>query len=283
MFFVDKFSEGDADAQVEAMRKYFKLTDLKEADVIFCGSIDKMNKAKTAKLETGRPLAVYCWDYYLWAHNGKHHNTANSWSAYAQFLKFADIIFVPSSGQQRRLKELLGLDSVIVHSGFPTYDLPISDDGFILDPLRYYKDDPCWDWAEKAAKILNIPIVHSEHGYSQEEFRKLVATCSFMTSCVTEASTGGLTLMEGLWLGKPSLVSNSPYMGAKDYLGEMGYYFQYDSFEDLLVKMSEMWSNRINYREIAQKYIKKNFTYDLMAKKMYESIYSFIEANRTKV
>jgi len=272
MLFVEKFSEGDKDAQLLAIRKYFDLTDLRLADVIFCASIDKMNKAMAAKLESGKPLAVYCWDYYLWAHYGKHHNTANSWKAYAQFLKQANIIFVPSSAQQKRLKELLNLDSVIIHTGFPTYDLPVTDGGFILDPVRFYHADPAWDWAVKAAEILNIPIIHSEHQYSQEEFRKLVASCTFMTSCVTEASTGGLSLMEGLYLGKPSLVSDSPYMGAKDYLGEFGIYFKHDSFADLVEKMKNLWENRINYRELPKKYIAKNFSYDQMAKKMHDEI-----------
>lgn len=283
LYFVEKFSEGDTDAQLVAMRKVFNLTDLKNADFIYCGSVNKMNQAKGARLDSGKPLATYCWDYYLWAHNGKHHNTANSWIAYAEFLKFCDVIFVPSEAQQLRLKELLNLDSIVCHTGFPTYELPVSDGNFILDPLRYYKADPCWDWAEKAASELNIPIIHTEHGYSQEEFRKLVASCTFMTSCVTEASTGGLTLMEGLWLGKPSLVSNSPYMGAKDYLGPMGYYFQYDNYEDLKKQMLWLWQDRVSYRQVAQKYIKKNFTYDLMAKKLYESLYSYLKEHRIKM
>lgn len=280
LFFVDKFSEGDTDAQVEAMRKFFTFTDLKNAEFIYCGSVNKMDKAKGARAHTGLPLATYCWDYYLWAHNGKHHNTANSWPVYAEFLKAADVVFVPSSAQQLRLKELLGIESIVVHTGFPTYDLPTSDQGFILDPLRYYKADPAWDWAERAAADLKIPIVHTEHGYNQEEFRNLVATCTFMTSCVTEASTGGLTLMEGLWLGKPSLVSDSAYMGARDYLGEMGFYFKNNSYEDLKNQMAQIWLNRPNFRQVGRKYINHNFTYELMAKKLYESLYSYQQTHR---
>lgn len=270
MYFVEKFSEGDADAQVEAMRKYFTLTELKEADVIYCGSVEKMNIAISAHRSTGKPIVNYCWDYYLWAHKGKH--SGFNWVQYAEFMKQCTLVIVPSHAQQLRLKELLGIDSVVVRTGIKVYDDPVTDAGFILDPLRYYPEENR-DWAEKAAAILNIPIVHSEHGYTHEEFRKLVASCTFMTSCVREASTGALTLIEGLYLGKPSLVSNSPYQGAKDYVGDLGYYFQYDNFDDLVAQMRLLWENkpRIERRK-AKKYVRDNFSYDLMAKNLYDTI-----------
>lgn len=270
MYFVDKFSEGDSDAQVVAMRKYFEFTDVLDCDVIYCASIEKMNIATSAHNTTGKPLITYCWDYYLWAHTGKH--SGWNWVQYAQFMKECDLVIVPSSTQQLRLKELLDIDSVVVKTGVTVYDDMITDKGFILDPLRYYPEENR-DWAVKAAELLEIPLIHSEHGYSHEEFRELVASCTFMTSCVREASTGSLALIEGLYHGKPALVSNSPYQGAKDYIGEFGYYFQYDNFDDLVAKMKEMWENKPKIeRKKAKKYIKENFSYDVMAKNLYEQI-----------
>lgn len=263
LHFVERFSEGDTDAQIKAMRKYFTFSPLKECDIIYCASIVQMNQAMVAKANSGKPLIVYCWDYYKWAHDGVQNY---DWKRYADFMRQADAIIVPSKGQQRRLKELLDLDSHVVLSGFPTYDIPITDGGFILDPLRYYPEENR-DWAERAANELNIPIIHSEHRYDREEFEKLVASCTFLTSCVREASTGGLSLMEGLYLGKPSLISDSPYMGATDYLGEYGTTFQYDNFEDLKNKMKEMFDKRETLStDKTRKHIDEKMTYDTMAK-----------------
>lgn len=267
MYFVEKFSEGDKDQQLEAMRDYFTLTELKDAEVIFCASVVSMERAILAKQETRKPLAIYCWDYYLFAHDGRH--TGWDWKRYAIMMKEADIIFVPSSAQQLRLKELLGLDSVVVKTGILTYKHKVTDAGFVLDPLRYYPYEQA-KWVERAGEELGIPVIHSEHQYNQEEFRKLVASCTFMTCAVPEASTGSLTISEGLWLGKPSLVSNSPYQGAKDYLGDWGYYFQWDDYEDLKRMMLNLWNTRPKL--IAREYMKKELSFNKMAKGLYEGI-----------
>lgn len=274
MYFVEKFSEGDTDLQLEAMRKVFEMTDLASADFIYCASISVMTQAQQAQRNSGKPLVVYCWDYYLWAHQGKHES--HNWGKYREFLLEAKLVIVPSAAQALRLKELLGIDAEVVKSGIPTYSHETSDGGFILDPLRYYPEENR-DWAVLAANRLGIPIIHSEHQYGTEEFRKLVASCTFMTSCYREASTGALTLMEGLWLGKPSLVSDSPYQGARDYVGPYGTYFRHDDFEDLVSKMKEMWEWRsffdiMNTRE----YMRKEFTYDAMAKNLHEAIHRHI-------
>lgn len=271
IYFVEKFSEGDTDRQIEGMKKYFTFTNLKGADVIYCASISVMKEATAAKVESGKPLVVYCWDYYKWAHEGKHES--HNWGKYRDFLRQANLVIVPSKAQQLRLKELLNLDSVVVKSGIPVYEHEVTDGNFILDPLRYYPDENA-KWAEKAAEILGIPIIHSEHGYSEVEFRKLVASCTFMTSCVREASTGGLTLMEGLWLGKLSLVSDSPYMGAKDYLGAYGTYFKHEDFNDLVRNMKEMWEYRVSYKKTRhiRKYMRDEFSYESMAHNLHESI-----------
>jgi len=276
LHFVENFSEGDTDEQLVSMRNYFKfVSDPVQCDVIFCASIVKMNEALAAVSNSHKPLAVYCWDYYKWAHDGTAKNF--NWKKYAEFLKRADLIIVPSEGQKLRLKELLNLDSVVVKTGIKTYDAEPKDEGFILDPVRYYPEENR-DWAEKAAHELGIPIIHSEHQFTLEEFRKLVTTCTFMTCAYREASTGGLTLMEGLWHGKPSLVSNSPYMGARSYLGDLGNYFQYDDFEDLKKKMKEMWDSRKKVDiKVAREYMEKEFTFDVMAKNLCEAMTKLVK------
>lgn len=276
---VDLASEGDIDLQIEAMKKYFDFTSSARADIIYCATINVFMQAERLKAYTKKILATYCWDYYLWAHKGQHHNW--NWRAYGQFLKACDIVFVPSNAQALRLKELLDIDAVVVHTGIKHWDLKTSDGGYILDPLRYYHQDPNWDWAEKAAKELNIPFNHSEHAYSEDDFKALVANCTFMTSCVREASTGALTLMEGLYLDKSSLVSDSPYMGAKDYLGGYGWYFKHDDYNDLVAKMKWLWDTRPKMVPgQGKEFIEDNFSFELMAKKLYENLHRLVAANR---
>jgi len=239
LHFIENFSEGDTDRQLVAMKEVFEFTGPEEADVFYLASIFRLQEAMSLRAQYHKPIVVYCWDYYLWKHNSDA-----LWQKYATFMKnHASLILVPSEAQRLRLKELLDIDSVVVKTGIPLYEAEVSDGNFILDPVRYYPEENQF-WAEDAAKELGIPIVHSEHQFSKEEFEKLVATCTFLTCAYREASTGGLSLMEGLYLGKPALVSNSPYMGARDYLGDNGHYFQYDDFGDLKKQMWKLWTTR---------------------------------------
>lgn len=264
---IDKKSEGDTDLQLEAVRKLARLTDINDADVIFCGSIDTAVKAMYLKDETKKPLAVYCWDYYTWAHAGQHPGSWD-WKQYAELLKAADLVIVPSTAQQLLLQELLNLDSVVVRSGVRQRNVDVQRKKFILDPVRYYPD-PNRTWAEEAAKELKVKIIHSEHGYSAEEFEKLVATCMFMTCAYREASTGGLTLAEGLLLGKPSLVSDSPYMGAADYLGDYGFYFQADNFQHLKEQMQYLWAMTPKVKVSPE--FRSGLSFDRMAQELCQS------------
>lgn len=268
LHFVENFSEGDTDRQLLAMQKIFEFVPAEQADVFYLASIFKLQEARRLKSSYYKPIVVYCWDYYLWKHQSDF-----TWKQYADFLKEVDLILVPSRGQQLRLKELLGLESVVVHTGIPIYDCPVTDGNFILDPVRYYPEENQL-WAEKAAEELGIPIIHSEHQYNQEEFQKLVASCTFLTCAYREASTGGLSLMEGLYLGKPALVSDSPYMGARDYLGEYGTYFKYDDFEDLKAKMLTLWETRPKLK--AEQYV-KSFNYERMGEQICAAIKNLLK------
>ncbi len=262
LHFIENFSEGDTDRQLLAMKEVFEFTGPADADVFYLASIFKLNEAMTLKAQFKKPVVVYCWDYYLWNH-GK-----GQWPTYAAFLRHADLILVPSRAQQLRLKELLELDSVVVKTGIPVYEEEVSDGNFILDPVRYYPEEN-EKWAEQAAAELGIPLIHSEHQYTAEQFQRLVASCTFLTCAYREASTGGLSLMEGLNLGKPSLVSNSPYMGAVDYLGDKGYYFQYNDFEDLKKQMKFLWETR---PKVDGKKHMEEFSYQNMAKNLCEAM-----------
>lgn len=233
-------------------------------DLIFNMSAFEFEKAEAvSKKYSHIPVVNYVWDYYKFAHDGRHWY---NWKPYAEFLKKSKLIIVPSSSQQLRLKELLGLDSVVVKTGHKMFEAEIKDGGFVLDHMRWYPE-PNEKWIITACDTQLIPVHHTEHKAERKDFEKLVASCRFLACGYVEASTGGLTILEGLWLGKPTLLSNSPYQGGKDYLGDWATYFQWDDYNDCKKKVKEMFENppKIDIQK-ARKYILDNFTYEIMAK-----------------
>lgn len=277
LHFIENFSEGDRDGQLEAMGKAFDLVSPEECDVLYCASVAKVRSALSLKRSfPDKLLVTYCWDYYKWVHDGQ--NDQFAWREYREFLKMCDLVLVPSDGQKLRLKELLGIDSVVCECSVNFYEHDTKDGNYVLDPVRDYPEENL-GWVEKACSELNIPYIHTEHGYTEEEFRKLVSECTFMTCAYREASTGGLTLMEGLYNGKMSLVSNSPYMGASNYIGDLGYYFQYDDFQDLKRKIWFLWENRKTVpRDIARKHC-SYFTHDAFISRIKKNILCVLNKN----
>ena len=212
-------------------------------------------------------LVNYCWDYYPWIANPGPDHRAN-YPAYANFLAISAEVWTPNTGTSKRLEEISQVKSVVLPFSIPVYNVFSSDQRFVLDPVRDYPDANL-GWVEKACAELNIPYVHSNHQYDVEAFRKLVGECSIITCAYTEASTGGLTLIEGLWNGKPSLVSDSPFMGGTEYLKHWGHYFDYKSYEDMKTKLKDLWDNppSINITD-ARKYIKANFSDEALYERM---------------
>lgn len=236
-------------------------------DLIFNMSAFQYEKAEAiSKKFPNVQIINYVWDYYKFAHEGRHWF---NWKPYAEFLKKSKLIIVPSSAQQLRLKELLNLDSVVVKTGHNMFTIEYpSDTGFVLDHMRWYPEEN-EKWIVNACKELGIPVIHTEHKLQSKEFENTVGACRFLACGYREASTGGLTILEGLWNGKPTLLSNSPYQGGRDYLGDWATYFQYDDFEDCKKKVKEMFENppKIDI-EKARKYITENFSYEIMAENL---------------
>jgi hypothetical protein len=221
------------------------------------------------------PLVNYVWDYYKFAHDGKHWF---DWKSYADFLKKSDKIIVPSYSQKLRLKELLGLDSVVVKAGHRMFDAEINDKRFVLDNMRWYPEKN-ERWIVDACDDLCISVIHPDHNFPSELFSKTVASCTFLACGYLEASTGGLTILEGLWLGKPTLLSDSPYQGGKDYLGDWAVYFKHDDFNDCKKKLKEMFYNtpKIDIDK-ARKYIIDNFSYEVMTNNL-EKVFNDVKSS----
>jgi hypothetical protein len=96
--------------------------------------------------------------------------------------------------------------------------------------MRKYPD-PNKDAVRDACKELGIPCVESATSLPWPKFQKTVAGARLLVSAYYEASTGGLTLLEGYRLGKPVLLSGSPRNGASEYFGDRAYYFEWNSNE----------------------------------------------------
>jgi hypothetical protein len=111
-----------------------------------------------------------------------------------------------------------------------------ADGGYIFHPVRKYKD-PQLGWLEKFSEIHNIPVIRPEHRLSKEEYEETVLNASLVVTEYTEASTGGLTLLEAFARGKKILFCDSEYMGANDYFPKKIEKFREGSFEDFSNKI----------------------------------------------
>ena len=131
-------------------------------------------------------------------------------------------------------------------------------------------------WPRRACRELDIPLKESGHRLSEEEFQRTVAHCTFLCTEYEEASTGGLTLLEGFRLGKPVVVSDSKYMGARDYLGDEAIYFNNDSYEDFKETIKNTWENPPTLSLDLCREITDQYTLDKMVDEMCINLNSLV-------
>lgn len=205
------------------------------------------------------PMVNYNWDIYEWAYKDAGWRNRYSLDIYEQLLRRSKFIACPSMSVVHRNKDFFNIpeeQSVIVKSfarQITVDKASIRDDRFVYMPLRQIPDRNK-GWFEKACDELKIPYKISGHSLSEQQYADTLASCSFIVCPWYEASTGGLSLIEGLCMGKPVLFSDSKYMGANDYMGEYGITFKHDSFEDFKAKIKDMWENPKTL-DISQEYI----------------------------
>ena len=192
------------------------------------------------------PIVSYVLDFYktVWTAPNPH---GYDWNLYKHYINKAVDVWCLSNEVLKRLEEE-GIEkekcSVIkIWARFFDYQGPIVDKRYILKSIRPYVADKNYGWLERACKELDIPLRSPNHKLSEQEYQKLTAECSFMCCDYHETSTGGLGLLEGYNLGKVSVVSDSPYEGVKDYLGDRAIYFDDNSYEDFKRVIKETWEN----------------------------------------
>ena len=214
-----------------------------DCDFIICAS-----HSQIAKLEYFHsiypeiPIINYNWDLYGWVFD---HPRGYDWHKYGEYLKKSTEIWCPSEEVVMRSEEFFGVGNKceIIHTFARFFDADTKDGRYVLQPMRAYTKDKNYGFLRRATQELQIPLVETNHRLNEEEFQKTISECSFMCTEYHEASTGGLTLLEGYRIGKPVVISDSLYMGARDYFGDKAIYFKDGDYESIKRVIKEVWDN----------------------------------------
>jgi glycosyltransferase involved in cell wall biosynthesis len=213
---------------------------------------------------------MYVWDLYPWT----------QYTQSRDGLREYDEIWVPSNEVLLRLVEFYNVDlnkcKVIKAYAeiFEAEEDQIKNNKFAYHPVRKYKD-PNIGFTDTGSLATDITMVRSEHKLTYEEYKEQVLSCSFLVTEYHEASTGGLTLLEGYYHGKDVLLSDSKYQGGKDYFQDRAFYFKDGDIDDFIEKYKFLYERSFNYKlsdyELAERkqFIKDNYTIDVMAKNIY--------------
>jgi len=210
---------------------------------------------------------MYVWDCYPWTEYFHRYGD----------VKLFDEIWVPSREVIIRLNEAYSIPESkckVIKTYAEFFDITeesIVDDRFVYHFSRPYRD-PNYLITDKACEELNINLFRGNHHLSIDEYRKKILSCSFLVTEYMEASTGGLTLLEGYYHGKNVLVSDSIYMGARDYFGDRAYYFKDGDFEDFKRMIDYLWNLEYEPDLEERREWCKQYTIDAMAKRIVDRL-----------
>lgn len=268
--------EGEGAVLAEELRQFGIECQLEldeSCNFIFCGSIwkaDDVNKER--KRFPNTPVIHYNWDLYpfqIVEREDYKRPNPGIWIPYLEDLKSCRDIWVPSACTIDRTREFVKRGATVIKSSVRVWNAShVYNGNYIVDVMRKYPDFNEHE-ASISCKVLGLPIVETRNNLSWEEFKAVIAGSKFLVSAQYEASTGGLTLIEGLWHGKPSLISNSPRHGGVDYLGPWASYFQWDNpilFREALKKMYYN-TPQIDIGRVRE-WITENYSERAMAKRM---------------
>ena len=210
---------------------------------------------------------MYVWDCYPWTKYFTEH----------EWVSNCDEIWAPSNEVILRLNEAykIPIDKCRVVKCYAELfedDLGIEYNGkFIYHPVRKYNDDN-FGMLNKICDELKIPLSRNNHTLDYNTYKKTVLTCSFLVTEYMEASTGGLTLIEGYYHGKNILVSDSIYQGAKDYFGDRAYYFKQGDYDDFKSKVKMLYEKNEGVDLEERREWCKQYTIDAMVDRIINSL-----------
>lgn len=196
------------------------------------------------------PVCEYSWDLYdnqvEGGLNSPDPASRDFWERHIERLKRCAKILVPSNWCKKPVWKRTRVSTSTVLSGVRLFHEAELESQYVFDPIRPLDKDV--GIAKRLCDNHGIPCVHGKTSLGRPEYRKTVANCRFMVTTATQASTGGLSLLEGYALGKPVLLTNSPTSGIIDYFGKEGerpgvYYYQWDNHDNLLHKLKHLWHN----------------------------------------
>lgn len=188
----------------------------------------------------GVPVIQYCWDLYPFKLETEHEES-DRWREYLADLRSAAEVWVPSRSVVDRVRQYADREAAVVKCSCPSWEPPdgrVWDGGYALNVIRPYPGDPGAGHFREACERAGVSYAEvGEHGRSWDDFRRLVAGASVLVSPAREASTGGLTLLEGYRLGKPVLLPDSPLHGGRDYFEDAANYYRWGDVDDLSGKL----------------------------------------------
>lgn len=250
-----------------------------EPDVIISMGVTIMEETFEAiKRWPNVPLYCYNWDCYEWVWTNPRSGEYD-YARYGELLSKAIEVWVPSECTADRTHHWWGLTNTrVILSACPYWDYDnVRDDGYALCCLREIPDR-YWGRFERVCKDLGIPYKMTMHEQTYEDYQDAIAGCRFLVSDLYELSTGGLSLMEGYYLGKPCLLSDSRWHGGRDYMGDRAMYFQHDddnSFRDAMMLMSKH-PPKLD-REECKRWIEANYSDERMARDIANRIETVVD------
>lgn len=247
-----------------------------DPDVIIGWSVTQMDRIWRAFSRfPAAKLVNYNWDVYGWVWERPRKGEYN-YKLYGALLKNSDEVWCPSQCTVERMKQWFGKDGLVIKTFIPLYEHETKDENYALCSLREIPDQNL-GWFEKACEELKIPYVSNRHHtYTWEEWKRIVANCSFIVAPYYELSTGGLDIIQGYYLGKPGLLSDSSWNGGWDYLGHRAFSFKHDSYEDFKVQLKKLWETRPKVEKDHKEFVKENYSIEVMAKKISERLCTLI-------
>lgn len=282
IWFPEYFTEahrkpGEGDVLAEELRKFgidCQLRLTADCSFIFCGTIWRMNDVKRERRRHPHvPTIHYNWDLYPFQvveMPGYRRANPDLWDPYLEELSTCRDVWVPSETVISRTWEFTERNSCyVIKSSVRPWEVQHKTNGnFAVDVMRKYPDANR-DAARWNCDVLGIPLVETCNRLPWEEFKSMIAGARLLVSAQYEASTGGLTLIEGYWHGVPSLISNSPRHGGHEYFGCRADYFQWDNPILFRRKLLEMMDNppKIDIDE-AREWITKEYSEYAMAERM---------------
>lgn len=283
VWFPEYFTEahrkpGEGDVLVEELCKFgidCQLSLTGDCSFIFCGTIWRMNVVKAERVRFPHvPTIHYNWDLYPFQVvecSGFKRANPDLWDPYLDELKTCRDIWVPSETVINRTREFVGRDDcTLIKTSVRPWDATklASPRCYAVDVMRKYPD-PNRDLAHEHCAAVNVDLIETQNETPWQSFKQTIVNARLLISAHFEASTGGLTLLEGYWHGVPCLLSNSPRHGGSEYFGCRADYFQWDNPVLFRRKVRELMEHprQVNVDE-ARTWITQEYSEYAMAQRM---------------